>query len=73
MRVWYKSKVPAMDANKLKGDSVGLSYPTLTRENYTTWSIKMRVFMQAHSVWEAVEPTDPKTAVEGKTDKSPWL
>ena len=58
-----------MDANKLKGGSVGLSYPTLTRENYTAWSMKMRVFMQAHSVWEAVEPTDPKTAVEGKTDK----
>lgn len=69
MRVWYKSKVPAMDANKLKGGSVGLSYPTLTRENYTAWSMKMRVFMQAHSVWEAVEPTDPKTAVDGKTDK----
>ena len=31
--------------------------------------MKMRVFMQAHSVWEAVEPTDPKTAVDGKTDK----
>ena len=58
-----------MDVNKLKGGSVGLSYPTLTRENYTAWSMKMRVFMQAHGVWEAVELSDPKATVEGKTDK----
>lgn len=63
------SKGTTMDVNKLKGGSVGLSYPTLTRENYTAWSMKMRVFMQAHGVWEAVEPSDPKVAVEGKVDK----
>lgn len=57
-----------MDVSKLKGGSVGLSYPTLTRENYTAWSMKMRVIMQAHNVWEAVEPSDPKGAVEGKTN-----
>lgn len=53
---------------KLKG-SVGLSYPTLTKGNYTAWSMKMRVIMQAHGVWEAVENNDPKAAVEGKTDR----
>ena len=25
--------------------------------------------MQAHGVWEAIEPTDPKTVVEDKVDK----
>ncbi|KAK1361327.1 hypothetical protein POM88_045801 [Heracleum sosnowskyi] len=58
-----------MDVNKFKGGSVGLSYPTLTRENYTVWSMKMRVFMQAHGVWEAVEPSDPEVVVAGKVDK----
>lgn len=57
-----------MDGNKLKG-SVGLSYPTLTRENYTAWSMKMRVFMQAHGVWDAIELSDPKATVDGKIDK----
>lgn len=63
------SKATRMDVNKLKGGSIGLSYPTLTKENYTAWSMKMRVFMQAHGVWEAIEPSDPKAIVEGKTDK----
>lgn len=59
----------AMDVNKLKGGSIGLSYPMLAKGNYTAWSMKMRVFMQAQGVWEAVEPSDPKAAVESKTDK----
>lgn len=68
------SKATLMDVNKLKGGSVGLSYPTLTRENYTAWSMKMRVFMQAQGVWEAVEASDSKASdskatVDGKTDK----
>lgn len=64
------SKVTAKEMSKSKGGgSVGLSYPTLTRENYTACSMKMRVFMQAHSVWEAVEPSDPKNAIDGKLDK----
>ena len=58
-----------MDVNKLKGGSIGLSYPLLAKGNYTAWSMKMRVYMQAHGVWDAVEPSDPKAAVEGKTDK----
>lgn len=58
-----------MDVNKLKGGSIGLSYPLLAKGNYTAWSVKMRVYMQAHGVWEVVVPSDPKAAVEGKTDK----
>ena len=41
----------------------------LTKTNYTIWAMKMKVFMQAHGVWEAVEPKDPKATVEEKTDK----
>ncbi|XP_074336066.1 uncharacterized protein LOC141673234 [Apium graveolens] len=48
---------------------VGLSYLMLTRGNYTAWAIKMRVFMQAHGVWEAIEPKDLKATVEERKDK----
>lgn len=48
---------------------VGFSYPMLSRANYTTWSVKMKVYMQAQGVWEAIEPEDPKTKAETKKDK----
>lgn len=41
----------------------------LARSNYTVWAMKMKVFMQAHEVWEAIEPSDPKTPVVEKKDK----
>ena len=58
-----------MDANKMKGGSFGLTYPMLARSNYTAWSVKMKVFMQAQGVWNAMEPTDVKAVIEEKTDK----
>lgn len=41
----------------------------LTKTNYTTWALKMKVFMQAHGVWEAVEQKDQKVTIEDRTDK----
>lgn len=58
-----------MEGNKSKSGVVGLSYPMLDRSNYTAWSLKIKVFMQAHEVWEAVEPKDPKLSVEERKDK----
>ncbi|KAL8100179.1 hypothetical protein AgCh_032433 [Apium graveolens] len=66
-----------MDVGKHKGGSMGLSYPMLTKSNYTTWSMKMRVLIQAHGVWDAVESNDPKdgaakegaVAVDDRLDK----
>lgn len=55
---------------KGKDSTVGLSYLTLTRSNYTAWSLKMKVFMQAHGVWGAIDPKDPKAKVDEKTDKT---
>lgn len=57
------------DLNKVKGGSFGLSYPLLARGNYTAWSLKMKVFMQAQGVWNAVESCDTKAVVEEKIDK----
>lgn len=58
-----------METSKGKDGSFGLSYPLLTKTNYTVWALKMRVFMQAVGVWDAIEPKDPKAAVEDKVDK----
>lgn len=58
-----------MEASNGKEGSFGLSYPMLMRTNYTAWAIKMKVFIQAHGVWEAIEPKDPKAAVDEKMDK----
>ena len=56
-----------METSKTKEGIVGLSYPMLTRSNYTTWSLKMKVFMKAQGVWDAIEPKDPKETVDERT------
>ena len=65
----YQSKHTnvTMETIKTKESSVGLSYPMLTRNNYTTWSLKMKVFMKAQGVWGAIEQKDPKITVDDKT------
>lgn len=69
--IWYQSlQSTSMSIDVSKGkESFGLSYPLLTKTNYTAWSLKMKIFMQAHGVWDAIEPKDPKAAVEEKVDK----
>lgn len=57
-----------VETSKTK-EGVGLSYPMLARGNYTAWAIKMKVFMQAHGVWEAVEIKDSGSKVEERIDK----
>lgn len=59
-----------METSKGKeSSSFGLSYPMLTKSNYTAWAMKMKVFMQAHGVWEAIESKDPRAVIEDKVDK----
>lgn len=58
-----------MESSKIKDGGVGLTYLMLTKSNYASWSLKMKVNMQAHGVWDAVDPKDPKAKVEQKTDK----
>ena len=33
------------------------------------WAMKMKVYMQAHGVWAAIDPEGSKMQVEDKTDK----
>ncbi|XP_074336219.1 uncharacterized protein LOC141673374 [Apium graveolens] len=56
-------------SSKHKEGPIGLSFPMITKRNYTAWAMKMGVFMQAHNGWEAIDPRDPKAAVENKIDK----
>ena len=55
-----------MEITNTKEGSVGLSYPMLTKSNYTTWSLKMKVFMKAQGVWSAIEG-DPKIVADERT------
>ena len=65
----YIPRVMATETDKSKESAVGLNYPMLTKSNYTVWSLKVKVFMQAHGIWEAVEPKDPEAVIEEKKDK----
>ncbi|XP_074351747.1 uncharacterized protein LOC141690888 [Apium graveolens] len=58
-----------MDVLKSKEGSLGLNYPMLSKNNYTTWSLKMKVNMEAQGVWEAIESDGKKSQVEVRTDK----
>ena len=58
-----------METSKGKESSFGLSYPMPTKTNHTAWAQKMKVFMQEHGVWDAIQPKDPKAVLEEKADK----
>ncbi|XP_020254172.1 uncharacterized protein LOC109831249 [Asparagus officinalis] len=48
-------------AKEGREESITLKYLLLTSSNYSAWSIKMKVYMQAQGVWDAVE-------AEGRVD-----
>ncbi|XP_020585663.1 uncharacterized protein LOC110028241 [Phalaenopsis equestris] len=48
-----------------KEGNVTLSYPLLTKSNYSVWALKMRVNLQAQGVWEVVEQDE----VEERKDR----
>lgn len=58
------------DTGKNKDGTISMNYPMLTKGNYMVWAMKMRVYMQAHGVWDAIESKGSKTAVEDKVDKT---
>ncbi|KAL8145756.1 hypothetical protein AgCh_003778 [Apium graveolens] len=62
-------KMATTEVNKTKEGAVSLSYPMLAKCNYTAWALRMKVFMQAHDVWDAVESKDDKIEVDDRTDK----
>ncbi|XP_074360285.1 RNA pseudouridine synthase 5-like [Apium graveolens] len=57
------------ETNKLKEGAIGLNYPMLARSNYTAWALKMKVFMKAQGVWNAVEKKEKGGVVDDRQDK----
>lgn len=47
-----------------KEGTLSLQYPMLTKSNYLTWAMKMKVYMRVQGVWDVVEPTDSKEAID---------
>ncbi|XP_074356784.1 uncharacterized protein LOC141696557 [Apium graveolens] len=62
-----------MENNKTKDVMIGLSYSMLNRGNYTTWALKMKVYMQAHGVWDAIDNESSKEVVEERIDRMALL
>lgn len=58
------------DTGKSKDSAISPIYPILTRGNYTLWVMNMRVNIQAHGIWEAIEPKGSKVIVEEKVEKA---
>ncbi|KAD3067463.1 hypothetical protein E3N88_35343 [Mikania micrantha] len=50
------------------GSSSSYLCPTLTQTNYTSWAIKMQLFMDAQGTWDAIEPLEG-VAVDAKLGK----
>ncbi|GJR08666.1 zinc finger, CCHC-type containing protein [Tanacetum coccineum] len=44
-------------------------YPTLKLTNYTVWAIQTKVILEAHGLWEMIEPKE-NTQVNEKKDKA---
>ncbi|XP_039141989.1 uncharacterized protein LOC120279192 [Dioscorea cayenensis subsp. rotundata] len=49
--------------------TVTLQYPLLTKSNYSAWALKMKVYMHAKGVWDAIEPIDLNEGVETWKDQ----
>ena len=58
--------IRAMTKDNDKLSSVSLQYPMLTKTNYAAWAIKMKVFLKAQGVWEAI---DAKSNVDVSKDQ----
>ncbi|KAL8107212.1 hypothetical protein AgCh_023865 [Apium graveolens] len=58
-----------MEGKQGKDGTISLSYPMLSKSNYTVWSLKMKVIMQAQGIWDTIEPKDPKVPTKEKVDK----
>lgn len=58
------------EKTKLKDGDIGVSYPMLAKNNYTAWAFKIKAYIKAHGVWEAVEVSkEDKTLVDEKHDQ----
>jgi hypothetical protein len=43
---------------EIGGGGAAVTFPTLTKTNYTEWAILMRITLQGAGLWEAVDTGD---------------
>ena len=48
---------------------VSLQYPTLSRINYSAWTMKMKVYLHAQGVWDAIESTESLDSLDERKDQ----
>ena len=48
---------------------VTLQYATLSRTNYSAWVIKMKVYLRAQWVWDAIKSTEPLDSLDERKDQ----
>ncbi|KAI3818796.1 hypothetical protein L1987_12614 [Smallanthus sonchifolius] len=56
--------------NPARENSVSFQCPILTPTNYNTWSIKMEAIMDAHGLWDAIEPPTGAVVDEKKSKQA---
>ncbi|XP_039129027.1 uncharacterized protein LOC120265208 [Dioscorea cayenensis subsp. rotundata] len=61
-------KTPTLKAPTRDG-TVTLQYPLLPKSNYSAWALKMKVYMRAQGVWDAIEPIDSNEEIEMRKDQ----
>ncbi|XP_023550513.1 uncharacterized protein LOC111808631 [Cucurbita pepo subsp. pepo] len=48
---------------------VSLQYPTLSRTNYSAWAMKMKVYLRAEGLWDAIESTESLDSLDERKDQ----
>ena len=48
---------------------VSLQYPTLSRTNYSAWAMKMKVYLRAQGVWDAIQSTESLDSLDERKDQ----
>lgn len=57
--------VPATEKSKEGGGSSSIQHPMLNSTNYTVWTIRMKIALKVHKVWDVIEE---ESAVGEKND-----
>ncbi|XP_076933311.1 uncharacterized protein LOC143599190 [Bidens hawaiensis] len=53
-------------SNRTGGSSIPLLYPMLTKNNYTTWALRIKDVFRSHDLWDVVKPRSVAAVDEKK-------
>ncbi|XP_076912938.1 uncharacterized protein LOC143571386 [Bidens hawaiensis] len=55
-------------SNRTGGSSIPLLCPMLTKNNYTTWALRIKALFRSHDLWDVVEPRSVAAVYEKKNN-----